>query len=170
MASSLTAFCDLITRVAKLVSGALIGTIVGITLAAVWWRYVLNAPLAWPEQVSRILFVWVTFVGAAVLYRERLHVAIDMFVALLPHQGRKLFGWMVELIVLSFNIILLIYGLKLSLDTLDQTFGALDITPASFYFAAPVAAAMMILYFLERISTKERRAGIEVRAGAGTSV
>jgi hypothetical protein len=29
---------------------------------------------------------------------------------------------------------------------------------------------MMILYFLERISTSARRASIEVRAGAGSSV
>jgi TRAP-type C4-dicarboxylate transport system permease small subunit len=170
MASSLTALCDLLARVAKLFIGALVGAIVVITLAAVWWRYVLNAPLAWPEQVSRIMFVWVTFVGAAVLYRERLHVAIDMFVSHLPRAGRRAVGWAVELIILGFNVVLLLYGLKLSVDTLDQTFGALDITPASFYFAAPVAAAMMILYFLERISTPERRAAIEVHAGASTSV
>jgi TRAP-type C4-dicarboxylate transport system permease small subunit len=169
MTSALTAICDLITRVAKLFIGALVGAIVVITLAAVWWRYVINAPLAWPEQVSLIMFVWVTFIGAAVLYRERLHVAIDMFVAVLPQAGRRIFGWAVELAILAFNIILLIFGLKLSLDTLDQTFGALDITPASFYFAAPVAAAMMILYFIEGIATRDRRAAIDVHAGASTS-
>jgi TRAP-type transport system small permease protein len=170
MPALLTTLCDLVTRVAKLFIGALVGAIVAITLAAVWWRYVLNAPLAWPEQVSRILFVWVTFVGAAVLYRERLHVAIDMFMAPLPRAGRRAVGWAIELLILVFNLILFFYGLKLSLDTLDQTFGALDITPASFYFAAPVAAGMMILYFLERIATPGRRATIEVRAGASSSV
>ena len=170
MPSLLTRLCDLITRVAKVFIGALVGAIVAITLAAVWWRYVLNAPLAWPEQVSRIMFVWVTFVGAAVLYRDRLHVAIDMFMAPLPRAGRRGVGWAIELLILAFNLILFFYGLKLSLDTLDQTFGALDITPASFYFAAPVAAAMMILYFLERIATPVRRATIEVRAGASSSV
>jgi TRAP-type transport system small permease protein len=170
MPALLTRLCDLITRVAKVFVGALVGAIVAITLAAVWWRYVLNAPLAWPEQVSRIMFVWVTFVGAAVLYRDRLHVAIDMFMAPLPRAGRRGVGWAIELLILAFNLILFFYGLKLSLDTLDQTFGALDITPASFYFAAPVAAGMMILYFLERIATPERRATIEVRAGASSSV
>ena len=170
MAALLTKSCDLIAWVAKVFIGALVGAIVVITLASVWWRYVLNAPLAWPEQVSRILFVWITFVGAAVLYRERLHVAIDMFMALLPRAARRAVGWAIELLILAFNFVLLLYGLKLSVDTLGQTFGALDITPASFYFAAPVAAGMMILYFLERISTSARRASIEVRAGAGSSV
>ena len=170
MAALLTKGCDLIAWAAKAFIGALVGAIVVITLASVWWRYVLNAPLAWPEQVSRILFVWVTFVGAAVLYRERLHVAIDMFMAPLPRGARRAVGWAIELLILAFNFVLLLYGLKLSVDTLGQTFGALDITPASFYFAAPVAAGMMILYFLERISTTARRASIEVRAGAGSSV
>ncbi|MFL5133226.1 MAG: TRAP transporter small permease [Microvirga sp.] len=170
MAALLTKSCDLIAWAAKVFIGALVGAIVVITLASVWWRYVLNAPLAWPEQVSRILFVWITFVGAAVLYRERLHVAIDMFMALLPRGARRAVGWAIELLILAFNFVLLLYGLKLSVDTLGQTFGALDITPASFYFAAPVAAGMMILYFLERISTTARRASIEVRAGAGSSV
>src|SRR5215212_12011313 len=128
MTSALTAICDLITRVAKLFIGALVGAIVVITLAAVWWRYVINAPLAWPEQVSRILFVWITFVGAAVLYRERLHVAIDMFMAPLPRAARRAVGWAIELLILAFNFVLLLYGLKLSVDTLGQTFGALDIT------------------------------------------
>ena len=170
MAALLTKGCDLIAWAAKAFIGALVGAIVVITLASVWWRYVLNAPLAWPEQVSRILFVWITFVGAAVLYRERLHVAIDMFMAPLPRAARRAVGWAIELLILAFNFVLLLYGLKLSVDTLGQTFGALDITPASFYFAAPVAAGMMILYFLERISTSARRASIEVRAGAGSSV
>ena len=166
----LTIVCDLITRVAKVFVGTLVGAIVAITLAAVWWRYVLNAPLAWPEQVSRIMFVWITFVGAAVLYRERLHVAIDMFMMPLPRGGRRAAGWAIEVLILVFNLVLLVYGLKLSVDNLGQTFGALDITPASFYFAAPVAAGMMMLYFLERIATPARRASIEVRAGAGSSV
>ena len=166
----LETICDVVTWAAKIILGALIGAIVVITLAAVWWRYGLNAPLAWPEQVSRILFVWVTFLGAAVLYRQRLHVSIDMFMAPLPRAGRRAVGWTIELLILGFNLILFVYGLKLSIDTLEQTFGALDITPASFYFAAPVAAGMMILYFVEHIATPERRKAIEVRAGASTSV
>jgi TRAP-type transport system small permease protein len=170
MASFLTALSDLVTRVAKLFIGALVGAIVVITLAAVWWRYALNAPLAWPEQVSRIMFVWVTFVGAAVLYRERLHIAIDMFVLRLSKPLQRATAWLIEGVVLIFNLVLFIYGLKLSLDTLDQTFGALDISPATFYFAAPVASGMMILYFLEELINPARRAAVQVTAGASTSV
>ena len=169
MSSTFTKVLDAITGVARALIGALIGAIVVITLAAVWWRYVLNAPLAWPEQVSRILFVWVTFVGAAVLYREKLHVAIDMFVIMLPKAVQRLAGWLIEGLIFIFNIFFFRYGLALSLDNLGQTYGALDISPASFYFAAPVSAGMMILYFLEELINPARRAAVRVSAGASTS-
>src|ERR671928_2065806 len=155
--SLLTALCDAVTRAARLLIGTLVAAIVAITLAAVWWRYVLNAPLAWPEQVSRILFVWMTFVGAAVLYRERLHVAIDMFVLMLPKPLQVAAVWLVEILLLVFNVALLVYGLQLSLNTLGQTYGALDISPATFYFAAPVSAAMMVLFFVEKLLDPAKR-------------
>jgi TRAP-type C4-dicarboxylate transport system permease small subunit len=169
MAYTLTTISDAITYVAKIFLGIMIAAIVAVTVAAVWWRYVLNAPLSWTEQVSRIFFVWVTFVGAAVLFRERLHVAIDMFVLMMPKQVRFFVLWAVEAILLVFNVIFLIYGLKLSLDTLGQTFGALDISPATFYFAAPVSAAMMILFFFEHLLVPSRRRATD-SIGVSTSV
>lgn len=56
-----------------------------------------------------------------------------------------------------FIVILFIYSLKLSIDVLDNTTGALDITPAWYYFSAPVASAMMVLYFFEKIFDPDKR-------------
>ena len=52
---------------------------------------------------------------------------------------------------------LFVYGLKLSIDVLPQQMGALDITPAVYYFAAPVSCALMILYFVEKIVDPAKR-------------
>ena len=160
MARLVFSACNAVVAVSKALLGALVAAIVLITLAAVWYRYGLNAPLSWTEQVSRILFVWMTFLGAALLYRERLHVGVDLLVANLPDRARIACAWAIELMVLGFNVMLLVFGLGLSLDTLGQTFGALEISPASFYFAAPVAAAMMILFFAERVLVPDQRQAV----------
>ena len=34
----------------------------------VWYRFVLNDPLAWSEELARYLFVWSSFIGSAVGY------------------------------------------------------------------------------------------------------
>ncbi len=42
-----------------------------LTLIQVIWRYGLNQPITWSEEVARYCFVWVTFIGAAALLRLR---------------------------------------------------------------------------------------------------
>jgi TRAP-type C4-dicarboxylate transport system permease small subunit len=149
--------CDLVTEVAKAMLGACVALIVLITLAAVWWRYVLAAPLSWIEQVSNILFIWITFVGAAVLYRQKLHIGVDMLLEALQGRARTAMFWAIELANLVFILVLFGYSMKLSIDVLPNTYGALDITPAWFYFSAPVACAMMALYFVEKILDPSKR-------------
>jgi TRAP-type transport system small permease protein len=151
------AVAEAVTRAVKLVLGAVMAAIVLITVAAVWWRYVLNAPIAWTEQVSNMLFVWTVFLGAAVLYREKLHIGVDMFLEMLPAPAKEIAFWAIEIGNLVFILVLFVYGLKLSIDVLPQQMGALDITPAVYYFAAPVSCALMILYFVEKIVDPAKR-------------
>jgi TRAP-type C4-dicarboxylate transport system permease small subunit len=157
MAAIVRTLSNGVTEVAKFFLGLWIAAIVLITLAAVWWRYVLNAPISWIEQVSNILFIWVTFVGAAVLYRQKLHIGVDMFIDMLRGRAKTVMFWIIELANLFFIVVLFIYSLKLSIDVLPNTYGALDISPAVFYFSAPVACAMMILYFVEKIVDPSKR-------------
>ena len=151
------AVAEAVTRTVKFALGAVMAAIVLITIAAVWWRYVLNAPIAWTEQVSNMLFVWTVFLGSAVLYREKLHIAVDMFLEMLPARFKEIAFWAIELANLVFILALFVYGLKLSIDVLPQQMGALDITPAVYYFAAPVSCALMILYFVEKIVDPAKR-------------
>ena len=156
-ATALRVVCDATEKVSRVLLGLSIVGVVFITCLAVWYRYVLDAPLSWTEQISRILFVWLTFVGAAVLYRSRLHIAIDMMVLMLPKPLQRIVYWINEALTLFLAVMLLWFGGRLSLSTMSQTFGALEISPASFYFAAPVTAALIILYWIEKLVDPSRR-------------
>ena len=91
------------------------------------------------------------------LYRQKLHIGVDMFIGMLKGRAQQVMFWVIELAKLTFIIVLFIYSLKLSIDVLPNTYGALDITPASFYFSAPVSCAMMMLYFIEKIVDPSKR-------------
>jgi TRAP-type C4-dicarboxylate transport system permease small subunit len=149
--------CDGLDYLSRFIIGSSILAIVVITLVAVWYRYVLNAPLSWSEQVCRILFVWSVFAGAAVLYRQMLHIAIDMFVVMFPERIQVVIFWANQLMMLLVGVLMLGYGLQISLDNLQQTFGALDITPSWFYFAAPYCGLLVIVFFIEKLFDPARR-------------
>ncbi len=149
--------CDLCEWTARAIVGGSIAAIVLITIAAVWYRYGLERPLSWTEQVCRILFVWSVFAGAAILYRQMLHIAIDMLVVMLPPGLQKIVGWTNQVLMLLTGILMVVYGLQISIGTLDQTFGALEISPASFYFAAPYCGALIVIFWIEKLFDPARR-------------
>ena len=50
-----------------------------LTIAAVFSRYILSKPLMWAEEVQMILIVWCVYFGGSIAFRERGHIAIDVF-------------------------------------------------------------------------------------------
>lgn len=52
-------------------------------------RYAFNTGITVSEEVSRFLFVWMTFLGAIVAFREHGHLGVDMVVSRLPVVGKK---------------------------------------------------------------------------------
>lgn len=150
-ASALGAVCDLTERVARLVIGASVLGIVVITIASVWFRYVMDAPFSWTEQVCGIILVWVTFLGAALLYRRMLHIAIDMMVVMMPRAIQVFVYWWNQALVLVLAVLMIWFGGKFALANTAQTFGALEITPSWFYAAGPVTGALILLYWLEKL-------------------
>lgn len=52
-------------------------------------RYGFNSGITISEEVSRWLFVWLTFLGAVVALKEHGHLGSDMLVSRLPVAGKK---------------------------------------------------------------------------------
>ena len=52
-----------------------------ITLMQVGARYLFSAPFSWPEEVARILMVWMTFLAMPYAYREGLLVRLESMTA-----------------------------------------------------------------------------------------
>lgn len=49
-----------------------------IVLIQVFFRYVLNSSLVWPEETARFMMVWMTFMAAPVAYRMGSNVSLDI--------------------------------------------------------------------------------------------
>ena len=53
-------------------------------------RYGFNSGITLSEELSRWLFVWMTFLGGVVALNERSHLGTDSLISRLPVAGRKL--------------------------------------------------------------------------------
>lgn len=58
----------------------------------IFFRYFLNDPLSWSEELAQFLLICLTFVAATAVLKRGEHFSIDAFVNLLPGRARRLVG------------------------------------------------------------------------------
>jgi len=66
-----------------------LGLMVVMVFTNVVLRYAFNSGINVSEELSRWLFVWMTFMGAVVALRERGHLGTDMLVSRLSVRGKR---------------------------------------------------------------------------------
>lgn len=92
--ASLIAFLNrvdrLLGRVERAISALCMVTIVASLASGILFREILDHPLAWTNELGVLGLVWLTFIGASTLYKERGHLAVDAVSYLLPPIGRRL--------------------------------------------------------------------------------
>lgn len=72
-----------------------------MVLVNVVMRYGFGTGFSATEELSRTLFVWLTFSGAVLATYERAHLGVDSLVERLPHAGRVACAVVGELVVLA---------------------------------------------------------------------
>ncbi|MCZ2495802.1 TRAP transporter small permease subunit [Xylophilus sp. Kf1] len=78
-------FCGFIETVIALALAVMVILVFGNVVL----RYGFNSGITLSEEVSRWLFIWMTFLGAIVALREHGHLGVDMVVQKLPPAGKK---------------------------------------------------------------------------------
>lgn len=77
-ASAVTKWNDNICKVEKAVTWIAFSIMLALLIIQVVFRYCLNWPLAWAEEMVRYTYIAVSFIGATVAVRENSHISIDI--------------------------------------------------------------------------------------------
>ncbi|MES2957474.1 MAG: TRAP transporter small permease [Pseudomonadota bacterium] len=125
----LDGYCQLL----KILMALALAVMVVLVFGNVVLRYAFNSGITISEEVSRWLFVWMTFLGAIVALKEHAHLGSDMLVSRLPTGGKK------ALLVIGHALMIYVTWLIFS--------GSLEQAKINYEVAAPVTGApLAILY------------------------
>ncbi|AWI53845.1 C4-dicarboxylate ABC transporter permease [Aquabacterium olei] len=111
-------------------------------------RYGFNSGITMSEEVSRWLFIWMTFLGAIVLLKDRKHLGTDMLVSRLPASGKRACLVASQLLMLYVCWLLFKGSLdqaQINLDVASPTTGT---SMAVFYGCGVVFGASAALFLL----------------------
>ena len=94
-------------RVAEAVQALMMAVMFAAFIAQVVFRYVINLPLAWTDEVCNLVWLWGIFWGASFVMRNSDDIRFDMVYALLSARLRRL------LTLIASSALVLIFGLSL---------------------------------------------------------
>jgi TRAP-type C4-dicarboxylate transport system permease small subunit len=138
MTGLINGYCRLI---GYLIAAAMLAMVV-LVFGNVVLRYGFNSGLTVSEELSRWLFVWMTFLGAVVALRDNAHLGTDMLVGKLGPLGKR--------ICMGLSLALMLYCLWLlfqgSLEqykvNVDSESPVMEVSMGWFYAAGMVFAVL----------------------------
>ncbi|MBI9111884.1 TRAP transporter small permease [Maridesulfovibrio ferrireducens] len=122
----------------------------GLIFFQVVSRYFFGHTFEWSEELARFLFVWVVFLGSALIMGESGHLAVQI----LPNKFKGTgMGVVIEILInlcsYAFTLLLLIQGAKMTSVMTFQIAPGLGISMSVVYSIIPISASLMMLYLFK---------------------
>lgn len=124
------------------------GSLILVISLQVLFRYTLNIPLHWTEELSLYFLAWVTFFGSYVAARNDKHLSILILVNALPNSFQAILRCVSSVLACFCMTILTWEGVRMAYilaDTVSPTIGF----PLIFmYIVVPFNALLMLMVYL----------------------
>lgn len=140
----------------KVVVATSLAIIVTLTLAQIVFRYFFDSPILWSEELSRLMVVWMTFIGAAVVCWQGRHLSVDVLVVHMPKGVQKVLRIVNQFLALGFLSILMWKSLRIVKFENFQEMSVLPLPAGTVRLAATVGAILMIIALAARLFLSRR--------------
>ncbi len=121
--------------------------IVTVSIAQVFFRFILDSPLVWSEELARFLMLWMVFLGASVVSYRQAHLGVDFLFDYLPPKINIFLKAISTTVTLVFLIVLVITSMELLRVAGYATSPALNI-PLSYWRVSVVAGSSLMILAL----------------------
>ena len=135
-----------LVRIPELILAMIVGVLVVFLTLSVVGRYVFDIGIAWSDELARMLFVWVVFLGFAVAVRHRGNIGVELLVDRLARPARRKLILFQDIVVLAFSLFFTWQAAVTMRFSLLQRLPALQITIAWLYAAVLIAGVLMTFY------------------------
>lgn len=111
-------------------------------------RFLMDFPLAWTEELGRVLQIWLVFIGAAIGTHRCEHFVVELFMEKVNFPGKAVVARLIDLTTVGFFCVLVWVSADTTIHGAGQILPTLGISIAWSYAAIPAGCALMVLHFL----------------------
>ena len=149
-------------KLAKMIektNGVLLAMIVVLLFLQVTSRYLNNTSFLWAGEAALWIFVWVVFLGAAVLFHKKEHMIVDIIEYFLPRKTKekilRLLAKMIRIMCWVFLLIVFYYSIIVTISVANQY--AVSFRLSRLYLSVALPVSIVLMFIFEILSLYERR-------------
>lgn len=110
-------------------------------------RYLFNSPSTMSEELLTYGFTWMSLLAAALVFGKREHMRMGFLADKLKGTARLVLEVLIELLILAFSAIVMVYGGKEIVKlTMSQQTASLGIAMGVVYVAVLVSGICIVIY------------------------
>ena len=117
-----------------------------IVVMQVFTRKLLNFVFFWSEEITLLLLAWFSFMGMAIGFREKLHLAMDTLDAYLPERMIKILDKIIDVSVFLFGVYLIVQGSEFTILMNESTMPATKMPSSVLYVIMPISGVLICAY------------------------
>ncbi len=138
-------FFDKVFKVIDYFTGILTGLMVLFVFLNVMLRICFNSGLTWSEELSRYLFVFVTYIGAISAMRVNGHMVVDMLISKVNPKIQMVLYVLSQSLIAILMLILVHGSFKMVMQNTASRTAALGISYALLYSAGIITGAAIAI-------------------------
>ena len=123
--------------------GGILLIIFFLNLYQVGGRYIFGVGAIWIPDLTRLLFIWMVFLGTALMHQRRRHLVIDFLLLKFSQSVRRVAEAVIGMGMLVLAGVMAAAGWRIMLIRMDIPYTGLEIPTGYAYLAVPVAAFLI---------------------------
>lgn len=136
---------------------ALLSMIIIVTMQVIT-RKLFSFVFFWSEEITLLLFIWFSFMGIAIGFREKLHMAMDSFTNLFPKPFNRVLDKIIYASIFLFGLYLVVYGWDFTKMMQESELPATGLPNSITYAVMPITGVMTCFYsFLQLFGIETKR-------------
>jgi TRAP-type C4-dicarboxylate transport system permease small subunit len=131
-------------KICKMIAVLCLGIMFATNIVNIILRALLNYSFVWIFPLTIFLFMWMTFFGAYVIYRQKREITVDFIYNRLPEAGRKWITLLSNILIMGLMVLLLWHAPRL----LRAQMSPMQVLRIPRYFqAVPLFLFCAVLFF-----------------------
>ena len=157
----------------KLLQWMVIAMVALLVLDGVWGvftRFVMGSGLAhsllqgkvpdgwlgqapYTDELACVLLVWISMIGGALAFGEKMHLGVDFFVGLMHPASRRTLAMVVQIVTIALAVVVFVVGgWELAMSQMSQELPTMRwLSRGQVYLVLPLAGVFIVMFAVEAL-------------------